>query len=704
MNLLLRRPFILLTLLYCLSLVILDSRGFFSAPPKNDVSKFISTYPAETEGIIKSVLDPRPGRQRYIVRTLSVNGQKTGGYVLLTSFDPENRPETGAIVGFRARLSAPIRPKNPGEFDYTSYLSRKGVYTTAYTSSLTITGHKTQAFYKTIASAIRADMISAMHRYLPQKKASVLIPMIIGEKSELSEQNKQAFMDSGLMHILVVSGLNVGYVTIIFLGFFRLAGLKRRLAALCCIPFIVMFMLIVGDNPPVVRATVMALFIILSMSLSRDPLVYQSLALAAAAILIVDPQALFSASFQLSFAATIGIVYLYPFFMKPLQNLPRIVKNSIGTTIAVSLAAQLAVLPLLAYYFNRVSLIGLVSNIVVVPLAGIITALGILLYLLHFISYYAAAPVAYLTSVFLQAMLYFVNLFSTFPNASIPVKSPSFAIILCYYTLLAGIFHARKVPGKILAACALTAAAVFCALFLAPHKKELTLTCFYAGNGTAVYLRFPNGFNWLIDCGRERDGERVICPYLRSRGIRSIDKIIITSNDKRHSGGLKAVTDNFQVSEVVGPSAAAKQKQYFIGGSTVTIEPVKLKKENYLAMLLDFAGKRIVFAQESFDSAQDNKRTKRVELNRHPESYMPSADVLHLSGLKRKSDIESLISMLKPGAVILSGTPPKDMPEADNIYTLKKHGAVTASITSEGKLSIRGFKEDDSATDEDNEK
>jgi len=706
-----KRPFIALTVLYILALILLNHEGSLSFVSKHDISHYISDNYAKVNGKIIDVPEQKKNTLRFVVQVFSVTDQKAGGKIRVTLFPGraggfhEQGIEQGDIITFYGKLLHPPSARNPGQFDYAAYLRRKNIYTITYVSSFNITGHIPLPFYQSAANIIRANMIDTIHRYLPQREASVLIPMLIGEKSELSEEEKQAFMSSGLMHILVVSGLNVAYVVAIFLGFFRMFGFKRRTAALLTIPFILLFMLIAGDNPPVVRATVMALFVILSLSLSREPLIYQSLAMAAMSILIFDPQALFNASFQLSFAATMGIVYLYPYLIKPFQKLPGWIQNYVGGTIAVSFAAQLAVLPIIAYYFNKISLIGLASNIPVVPLSGIITALGIVLYLAHFVSHFIAMPFALFSYYLVQGMLWCVHVFAGVPFAAVHVATPSIPLILGYYIFLIGIFHIRKIPLTIGAMVAGSAAVICISLWVIPSRNQLTATSLYAGDGTAVHIAFPDGKNWLIDTGRNRgDGEKIICPYLRSKGIHGIDKVIITSDDKHHCGGLETVIDNFAVSEVIYPYKNARNKefsglptdskarnisadeirslkQYHISGSTLTIAPCVSLRDNSLIVVLDYAGRRIVFTH------QGNMPPMNETLQYVREKPI---DILHVSSQRKQTDIFRCVELLKPGAVLLSGRVPEERIEAGNVYSLKNSGAVTVVIGS-GRIRILTF-------------
>ena len=675
MRLVKNRPFIALTILYCAVLVVLNQRGFFVSPPKHDVALLIAPSYTEVTGRVTDIFKEYNSKQIFTVKASDVDGHPCGGTLLVHSSSKNDRAEEGDIVRFHCALLRPPPARNPGGFDYAAYLRRMNIYAVAYISYFMKIDHKPLPFYIRLAEATHRDMTETILKALPPAESAVLIPMLIGDKQSLPIEEKRAFTDAGVMHILVVSGLKVAYVAGTFLLLFRLTGFKRRLASLLTIPFLLLYMVITGDNPPVVRATIMAVSIFISLSLKRESLTYQALALAAAVILIFDPQALFTASFQLSFSATIGIVYLFPYLIKPFQKFPWWFRNPVGGTVAVCLASQLGVMPLLAFYFHKIFIAGIVSNIPIVPLTGIITGMGIVLYLVHFISGPLTLLMGCVISLLIKLLLAQVHYFAGLPYATMPAATPSLWAVALYYCFLWGIVQLRRIKYMPLILGA-GGALVFAGLFIHHHavKTEMEITSLYAGNGTAVHVTFPGNSHWLIDCGRERDGKRTVCPYLWSKGVQSIDKIIITSDDKRHSGGLKAVTDNFTVPDIIYPFSIPKQKQYFVNGSTVTVIPSGPEE---LTVLIDFAGKRIVFARE----------------DKLPEEAMSrNIDVLHISCRRRSTTIRPLIDTAKPGAVILSGTVPDDTPDTGRIYPLNYYGAVSCKVTSKG-IRVKVFNE-----------
>ena len=661
------RPLITLTILYCAVLTTLNCTGFFISPPKHDVARFISPHYTDITGKVTCISEENSTKQIITIKALSADGRRCRGTLLVYSFSKNNRAEEGDILRFHCVLMRPHPAKNPGGYDQAERLRKMNIYAIAYISSFEKSGREPLSFYTRLAEAAHKDMVETIQKTLPQPEAAVLVPMLVGDKQSLSNEEKDAFTDAGVMHILVVSGLKVAYVAGTFLLLFRIVGFKRRLASLFTIPFLLIYMTATGNNPPVVRATVMALCIFATMSLNRSSITYQALALAAAAILIVDPQALFSASFQLSFAATIGIVYLYPYLIRPFQKFPWWLRNPVGGSIAVSLASQLGVIPLLSLYFHKMFFAGIISNIPIVPLTGIITGMGIVLYMVHFVSGTFASFIAWVTALLIKILLAQVHYFARLPYAAVHVATPNLWIIGAYYFFLVGIVQIRRIKYMpyILAA----AGTLILSVSVIRHntaKERFEITSLYAGNGSVAHVAFPGNVNWLIDCGRENDGKRTVCPYLWSKGIRKIDRIIITSDDKRHSGGLKNVTDNFPSPDIVYPDSVAEQEKYFVNGATVTLSPCSKDSGNLLTLYIDFAGKRMVFAHQE-------KIPEEVSAG--------TADVLHISCRGKQPDILSIISGFRAGTIILSGTVPKSMVDIEGVYPLNKCGAVSYAVT-----------------------
>jgi competence protein ComEC len=293
-------------------------------------------------------------------------------------------------------------------------------------------------------------MVRVIEHTLPEPHSSVLKGIMLGDKESLPPSVQESFLRTGTGHILVVSGLHVGLILFLLLILFRVLALPSKLAFLIAIPILGYYALLTGLRPPVIRATLMITIGLVGLIISRDTPSLAILSLACLIILLLNPLALFSASFQFSFLAVAGIIYFTPYLEIILKKLPSWLKRP----LAISLSAQLFLLPLLAFYFNRLPLIGVITNLIVIPLITIVLALGLLSVTLAMVSLALAQWVAYnnwLTIGLLLKITDFLS-FSKSPALSNLVYpdlgSFPFWLLLIYYSILITLPYYKKLPGR----------------------------------------------------------------------------------------------------------------------------------------------------------------------------------------------------------------------------------------------------------------
>ncbi|HBU69465.1 MAG TPA: hypothetical protein DEE98_03670 [Elusimicrobia bacterium] len=485
-------------------------------------------------------------RHTFTVNVSKINSVPAGGKLLVNSYLKTPPPGPGAVLEIKAKIKKPPSAKNASGFDYAAYLRRQNIFATANALEVRQIGAIKLPFYLRAAYSVKDDIIDTVYHYLPGEAARILVPMLVGDKSSLTSRDKRVFTDAGIMHILVVSGLNVAYFTALFVFIFRISGLTRRQSYLLSIPFIFLFAVITGANPPVLRASVMAAFVILSMSLRRDPDIIHSIALSALIILIINPQSVFDASFQLSFAATLGIVSLYPRINRLFESSPYLIRKLPGSLFSVSLAAQLAVLPLIAYYFNRVQVIGLISNIVIVPLTGVITISGMALYLLHFVPGPLAGLASLICSKTIFLMLSLGNFFASLDISSFNIPSPSIFQICLYYALLWASFTFKKyyiLPAAAL--ISLSASLAYSFSVSGPAFEGLRINLLEAGPAVFAHIAEGNGENWVFAMNNPQSIKRneyysdFLQRYFSKAGINTIDGLIAGNGGETLGAQLK---------------------------------------------------------------------------------------------------------------------------------------------------------------------
>lgn len=269
----------------------------------------------------------------------------------------------------------------------------------------------------------------------------------MGEKRALPKDVLGAFSTAGVIHVLAVSGLHVGLVALFFLFVFKLLS-PDKWATGATILALAIYALVTDLRPSVVRASIMAAVILIALAIERDSDIINTIGLAALIILIAWPQSLFELSFQLSFAATLSIVTLY----RPILSLlPRVLKRGEGwwgkwifSPLSISLAAQLGTAPIVALHFNRLPIISVMANIIVVPMIGVVLAFGILAAAFGFWLTYIATAFNAVNWLFLHTLIEIVRFLADVPRASLAVPTPSMFLLLGYFSLLVLIVIARR--------------------------------------------------------------------------------------------------------------------------------------------------------------------------------------------------------------------------------------------------------------------
>lgn len=417
----------------------------------------------------------------------------------------------------------------------------------------------------------RSALHSAIESRLPGSAGAVVRAFATGDRSGIPPALETAFAESGLSHLLAVSGLNLAIVAGLFVV--GLAALLRRstwvslgpgaarAAALGALPLVVVYTFLVGLSASAVRAAFMmgALLVVTLLRRRPDPL--SILALAVVLMLSIDPLSLYDVSFQLSFAAVVALFLLFtPLrdrLAPELHRRPWWWRHPIEISLA-SFAATLGTAPLVAFYFQRISLVGLLVNVPAAPLGSfVLVPLSLLGGAVAPWFEAAAAPLLTLAHGSAEVLIALAEGAQALPWASIRLSTPSIvevglAYLGIYAIALPAPWRRRAFFSAIMALFIIGAEQRLERVW----RAEVEFTFLPVGQGDATVVELPGGVVWLIDVGPPgRDGpgaaERVIAPHLRRLGIRAIDKVVLTHPHADHIGGLSALAREFPIREVL---------------------------------------------------------------------------------------------------------------------------------------------------------
>lgn len=439
-----KRPVITTFIVYAFALILLDFLGYFSYEKRSLLYKLAENNTVvSVEGKVISVpLLTRNGKE-FMFKTSIVNGNVLNEKVIV-NLPAGYSVSYGDIINIGGKLKKPFSSAFPLVFDYQKYCARDEIYTILNASSFEYIKSHPNIVNK-FAFAFQQDIIKKIDVYFKRPCSDVLKSLIIGDKSSLTSDVKNTFSDSGAMHILVVSGLHVGFVGATVLFVLKLTGLSLKKASLLSIPFVLFYVIATGANPPAARSIIMLSCIFFSLSLDREPLIYNSLALSALVILIFQPQQLFTASFQMSYGATIGIVCFYQRILGFFRNVKGKILRFFCGVLSVTVSAQIVLIPVCMYYFGKISIISFATNIIVVPLIGTILYLGVIFYGLTFISQYIATMCSTVLSIILNFILFVTTVLGNPKFFVVSVAKPSIVQMILFFTLL---FFVSGFKGK----------------------------------------------------------------------------------------------------------------------------------------------------------------------------------------------------------------------------------------------------------------
>jgi len=294
------------------------------------------------------------------------------------------------------------------DFDYASYLRGHGVYAVMYYPDIAVMESKQ---YQSWGEATKGAMIEIkqhlrdiVERTMPAQESSVFEGMMFGDSGQLSAQTKEELNASGLRHIIAISGMHIALLIVMSMRFFLWVGLWRQQVFFVTLVLAILFIVFTGFQPSAVRAGVMGAMLLLGQQAGRLYVAERALLLSAAGMLLVDPLLIGDAGFQLSFGAVWGILWFMPLLERWTAKIPNFLH--LKEVLNMSIAAQIATLPIMVLSFGSVSFVSLLANILVVPMVPAIMVGGLVALVLSllgsFVQSFIFVPVTLLLSYMLQ--------------------------------------------------------------------------------------------------------------------------------------------------------------------------------------------------------------------------------------------------------------------------------------------------------------
>lgn len=549
----------------CLLLILLFFTGFTHAGYKNfninkeNLDRLIG-QPVEIEGIICDFPESIYLRERFTLRTLNIKSSniniRKNEYIQINVYNREKDFLLGEILKLKTKLRPITSYRNPNSMDYAAYMKRNGIKYSASIQNdkdLQNVGMNQKYFFLNIPYRIKKYENKKIDALLPPTSALILKGILIGERTQLPNEIEESFKKAGVYHILALSGFNVGLIALFIYTILSMLRIPQKLIYATTIICLITYALIVGLSPSVVRATIMCILFLFARLLNREASLLNILSASCLIILAWNPLSLMDIGFELTFMATIFIIFISPIIESNLSFLPL----WFSRLISISASAQLGVIPLLIYYFNQLSVIAIISNIFIVPLTTIITYIGMISLILSHLNQWMASIFFQTTWLLIILLRWFIDFFASLSFSTInPAACPLWVVLLFYFSILFFVLFYKKSRIKIIAAisCLISVFLLLNYNILTQEKGKFNITFLDVGQGDATLIEFPSGKTMLIDAGASSPyfdtGGVVITSFLRSKGIKKLDIVVLTHIDPDHTGGLKTIIKNFSIGEI----------------------------------------------------------------------------------------------------------------------------------------------------------
>ena len=668
--------------------------------------------------------------------------KKIRGYVKVVSYANAGDFSFGDEVVLEGELSKINGLKNPGVFDYSKYLKLKDIYCSlkvASESEIKVIKPHSVFSVSGAAYSFRHWITKSIDGRFDKLHGGFLKSIITGDRAQLGEKIKDDFIKTGTVHVIAISGLNIAFIAAILLWLLGILRIPKKAAVLLTLFFLIFYALATGSNPPIMRAVLMFAALTVGYIIQRDSDMLNTLSAAAFLMLLYNPKELFDPSFQLSFASVGSIVIFMPLLTDWLK-LNRIKRRSFLNNArifilggaAVSAAAWIGSSPLTAMYFNMVSPISFIANLLIVPALSILTGLAFAFLALNPLCGYAGGAISLIIKILEDAIFWINHMMAQAPLAYFRVQAPSVYLCALYYSTVFLLLLPRKkyFVFAILILCNITVWGT-----VISGNKYLEIAFLDVGQGDSAFIRTPSGANILIDgsSGGVEDkfdiGRSVIAPYLWNKGVFKIDAVIVTHFHEDHLGGILYLINNFKIGCVIDSGAGASESFIYYrymralsdrkikhliarrGDSIGTLGGVDLyilnpeegsglldSNDNSIVIKLNYKTFSAIFCGDIKEAAIDKLMPYKEFLKSDVVKVPHHGGKLGAAGNIKSffDEVGAKVAVISVGRSNRYGAPSKDtvniiLSSGTTVYETKDSGALIIAVDNNGRFKVKEF-------------
>ena len=628
----------------------------------------------------------------------------------------------GNTYKISGKLRRPFKASNPSQFDYGHYLRNFKTYTVFYAENVDCVkvDRKLSPKWRFMQELnnTRNRIIAAHSKYLKSPYLEILGGIVFGDDAVAPpDYIKDTFKNSGLLHILAASGMNVAFIYGFWYFILKRLRVPFKFIVVSGMGVVILYTLMTGLGASVIRAALMLLFVLAGKLIDRDSHSVSLLSFVAALMLIYNPAFINDVGFQLSFIVTFGLLTTANAVMKYMHEWK--IPDWLCAEILIPIVAQIWVAPIQMFYFNSFSTYSVFANISIMPFLSVISFGGFVssvLAIFNPIADFVCMVSDFVLKYFLIVLVWLSNFFSNLPHSLLTTTHPSVLQIIIFYVAILAItlmFKSGFSKRKILVSCACLLILIISVIPI--RNDNLEVIAFDVQNADAFLIKTPKNKYFIIDTGKaaynggSSQAKVIILKYLKDRGIKNIEGLIITHFDNDHCGGVVDLINNLKIKNVYINSMVADSytsKHIFEVFKKKNISPILAKNNEKIYSENDL---KIQTYRAFLKNDNENSIITLLSYNDFDELFMGDAGIEAFELVKGKipsSKIEVLkvghhgangvvsnemLNTLKPDVSIVStgqnkfGHPTKvtlDTLRNTDIYRTDKHNSVKISVNS----------------------
>lgn len=477
----------------------------------------------------------------------------------------------GTVCKVKGELKEPSRARNPKAFDYKSFLKNEGIFWQLKIEKMNIESCQLAKNSFLYFQQLRQLGVRYVNEHFPAYISPLANALIFGERNFIEEDLTEAYQRLGIIHLLAISGLHVSLLVVMLFYVGIRLGITREKVLNGLILFLPIYIVLAGGSPSVIRACMMTFIALFYVKWKGEKkiLPIDLLSFVFVGYVFVEPFILFHVGFQLSFAVTTALI-LSTSMLKNMYHRP------FYLTFATSFISQLAAMPILIYHFYEFSVTSMIVNLLYIPLFSMmILPIMMILFISRIIFGSFIDPIIHFFDFYMGKLHDFTIDLSNLPFHTIVLGRPDFILFISYIFSILFFFYQwekAKTYKHVLMALLVPVGLIFFNYGINVWKLKGEVTMIDVGQGDSILIQLPfNQGTYLVDTGgtlqfptdewKERRnsfevGKDILVPFLKSKGITTIDKLIITHGDMDHAGGAFALLEQIKVKEVVFPHTA----------------------------------------------------------------------------------------------------------------------------------------------------